>query len=563
MKKLIFLFLLSLASSAFAQSDEQIVLKKITLMKYVAEEEAKYNHDYSLSSFRLPFIEEAYAYGEGSACLILGFQSTFKNGMCRLSKAEGAKEHTSSCKSGTLPCNPVVFGSNNGKPFCVSNYGGAELSRFCSHESFKYLAKSPEFSKFSSGTQEKLREIAKTPSRDFSFSQVKDLAKDPQLSKSFLSGYKSGLEDSKKFTESLCQSIQAAPKKTKAHELDIKNCQAQLDVLNQANVDSVKLVEEKQKKAKQIASSKEVVKNKVSINNEDKQCVPPKSDVIEEEKIKVIQKVPEMMEVTAWNECVKELYNHKNVQPESRGKYYHDLAGEKYFGKQCFTLDNYGEKEMIYSFISDSGFKVMKFPVYTYKESGVEATLPRNIFRFKAKGKNYLLSQFDNLGEYFDSLPEERYNAFLKENDIMGNPANMKKRYIDAYENYLSKIGTKTPELVDPSDDGVSLKDAQSCLKERLVDYVSMVWYKTHPEALPYTNTLNADLARSDKKTPELQARYGKTVDEIKGEMGASLFPEGSSCRNVMTAEDLDKAFERNYGSRVGNYEKYRQYFIP
>ncbi len=587
MKKIAILLLFTAWSVAHASSEAQTALKKISLMNYVTEEESKYGHDYKLSRFNFSFIPEAYAYSEGSACLILGFKSTFKNGMCRLSKAEGAKELAGSCKSGQLPCNPVVFGSQGGKPFCVSNYGGAELSRFCSHESFKSLSKSSEFKNFSKDSQEKLKEIARTKPRDFSFSQVKDLASDEKFNAAFLGGFKGGVEESKKFTDELCQSISSAPKKNKAHELDIANCSAQLDVLKSAKVETPKAIEVKKEKTKArvAVESKKEEKEKIlpptkhsvvaealnklfnpSLNNEE-QCVPPEAQVIDEKKIEPIQKVPEMLEVKQWNDCAKELYNHKDVMESSRGSYYHDIDGKKTFAKQCWNLDHYGEKEIIYTFLSDDGFKAVKFPVYEYspKGNGEKATLPSNIFRFKVNGKNYLISTYSNYGEYFDSLPEEKLTEFMTEKDLLfySSVANVKKRQIDAYESFLAKDGKKTRALVDPVEAGISMDDAKACIKTRLLDYVSFAWYNTKPNALPRANELNTDLARPDKNAPDLQEKYKKTVSDIKKEMRESFFPEDSSCKGLFKDEEMDAMFDKNYGERINNYEKVRKYFVP
>src|SRR5690606_31973296 len=95
------------------------------------------------------------------------------------------------------------------------------------------------------------------------------------------------------------------------------------------------------------------------------QCLAPESILGDE-----LEKVQESLGPKLWNACAQELYYHEKLPVETRGNYWHDIGGVKYFAKQCWSLDNFGEKEIIYSFLSDSGFKVMKFPVYHYKEKG-------------------------------------------------------------------------------------------------------------------------------------------------------------------------------------------------
>ena len=274
-----------------------------------------------------------------------------------------------------------------------------------------------------------------------------------------------------------------------------------------------------------------------------------------------LQKISEELEAKTLLACTKELFNHKSIPKESRGNYWHKINGKENFAKQCWSLDNYGEKNIIYSFLSEDGLKVLKFPVYYYKEGTIKTSLPRNIMRFQADGKNLLISQFDNVGEYFDSLEEAKLTSFVKEKGIMGNPVNIKKKYIDGYEQYLAKNNQKTPSLKKPSDENVSHEDALSCIKDRLADYVSIIWLKERPEALPYINTLNKDIGRTDRTADDIKTRYKNSPEEIVAEMKKSIFPDGSPCRGVISDQKLNDIFEKDFGSRKEHYNNVRKYF--
>jgi len=276
---------------------------------------------------------------------------------------------------------------------------------------------------------------------------------------------------------------------------------------------------------------------------------------------KGIEKINNEIESAALLKCSQELYDHKSVSKDAKGKYWHDINGKKTFAKQCWSLDNYGEKEIIYSFLSDEGIRVLKFPVFHYKVGINDASLPRNIMRFEADGKKYLLSQYDNVGEYFDSLKEENLTAFVKERGIMGNPASMKKKYIDEYESYLAKKKLSTPSLQKTSSQTVSHGDAVSCIKERLLDYVSIIWSKEAPEAIPYINTMNSDLKRKDIQAEDIQKRYALSPEDIRNEMKKNLFAEASPCRAVIQDQELNEVFDKNYKSRVEHYNNLRKYF--
>src|SRR5690349_15568105 len=109
--RLYFGLLLSLFCSQLFANEAQ---RRMELMKYAIKIESALRHETEWSEVswfeKIKLIEQAYAYKEGETCLVLGFKSQFKNGLCRLSKAEGIKEYKDQCPQSSLPCNPQIFG---------------------------------------------------------------------------------------------------------------------------------------------------------------------------------------------------------------------------------------------------------------------------------------------------------------------------------------------------------------------------------------------------------------------------------------------------------------------
>jgi hypothetical protein len=176
---------------------------------------AKADYKDWLKSFS--FTPEAKAYANGETCLVLGFKSTFQNGLCRLSTAEGAEQYKSSCSDGGLPCNPVVFGKGEGgSVFCASSSAGSQLSKSCAFQTFQYLNTKSEGG---------IAGLASMSERTFDLSKLSFRAgneKLKQVAEAIFSG-ESSLDSAHAFIDQLCQDI-ATGKKTGNQPQDLKTC---------------------------------------------------------------------------------------------------------------------------------------------------------------------------------------------------------------------------------------------------------------------------------------------------------------------------------------------------
>jgi hypothetical protein len=576
---------LLLLSSAYGSSFKEDALKRMSLMSYASYSEVQSPYDLkwdSLTSSYFSFLPVAHAYQEGDPCLILGFKSTFKNGMCRLSLSVDAKKYKRSCAKGLYACNPQVFGSKNDKPFCISASLGNELSKYCSHKSLSSIASAVESKNFSAKTREVLKRVTKTSPQNFSFEMTLDLTKDDGFNKALTSLFKEPLtmKKSEEYTSSLCSSIQSS-KSSRTFKLDLENCKQQLQILSGASIDKKEvsnfviqndkgLEKEPLKKAHVSLETEDLVTNivttsELNLNLPKKECVEKIDKTQAVKNIEDLAKVTENLDAQVYMKCINELYYNEDLPTEARGNYFHKVGGQINFAKQCWKLDNHGENEIIYSFVSEDGFKMIKYPVYKYfmtiGSNQVENSHPRNLLKFYDGDSPYYISQIDNIGQYFDSFPTNQLKGFASENDFMQSPASLISKYIKPYDKLLEKNNSgKRVRLSSPEEVGLTTESAKSCIKERLKDYVTIMMFRSHSEVFPYTNELNADLQTSPRS--KLRDKYIRTSDEIKSSLENKIFKQSSACRAVISEKDFSDSFGKAFGSRIDNYNKYRKYFI-
>lgn len=581
---LIFTFCACFSSLYASEPNKREALKRLSLMSYVIHLEAQQSYDLKwdkLTTSYFNIFSKAHAYKEGDPCLILGFQSVYSGGMCRLSKAVDAKQFKNSCRSGEYACNPQVFGTNREKPFCVSASIGSELSKYCAHKSIISLSQVESLSKYSNKTQEALVKITKTDPRDFNFEMVLAATDDNKFNESFNALYIDPytLKKSQEFTTSLCSAIQSSGK-SKAHSLDLSSCDAQLKLLSSTATEetdedevdddelkaNITLHDTKPKTDEvedEVENNTKIVTSDLLIEDTRKVCAPEIEKTDSDKNIEDIKDITNNLEANFYTKCVNELFYHKDLPVEARGQYFHKLGDKISFAKQCWSLDKHGEKEILYSFVSEDGFKMLNYPVYNYTIPGTDTRTshPRNMFKFYDGNKPYYLSRFDNIGQYFDSLPEDQLSDFVTERDLMVSESAIQRKYIKPYENYLIKDGkSKKIQLTTPEEAGYTTEQAKSCLKERLIDYVNIMMFRSYDEVFPYTKQLNADLAVYPRSS--LRHKYSKTSGEIKKELIDKILNKSSACRSVFSESDYTKAFEKAYGKRLENYNEFRHYFL-
>lgn len=547
------LLLILTCSQLFAQS----ALKRVELMKYAIKTESALRHETKWVEVgwfeKIKFIEEAYAYKEGETCLVLGFKSQFKNGMCRLSVAEGIKEYKKECAGGYLPCNPQIFGKPSAvKPFCVSQSSGNELSKSCAKETFNHLAqksKAPE-----------LKDIPAMSAKKFDLDKV-DLSKiSPELNAEFTAIFKhedASLDEAVKFTEGLCEDLKISTKS--GHQpFDLKTCEGHLALLKKGNVTFSP--EKKEEKKEEIdEKSEDVDSDKSSVSHthpnqtpkkvmeEEEECVEPILDKKTEENIKDVQDVTNQSDATAMMACIQNIEKHKVVAKQlidiaefdkERDRYFgfwHQLNGEKQFGRLC---ENSTEDTAVFSFLGSKGFLGVKVPIAHIKEQ---------VSQVSYNGETYYLVR-DMLGDYFELIPKKKLTSAPKEAQ-------------EDIRTYHRKGGAGVDAITPIAAD--KIEDAKACIRGRVDEYADWI---TYPETiLPNAKEYNADVkiyndSIGSGKDPgdSLRPKYSRTIDEIKKDQFATLMKDVPDCKGILSEEEFSRKFDIDHKDRIKLYNQFR-----
>lgn len=561
MKMSLTLIMCLLSFSLFAKTASE----RVDLMKYVIKQEGKLRLDTKweeaswFQKFKL--IDEAYAYKEGEACLILGFKSTFKNGMCRLSAAEGLKEYKKQCSGGELPCNPQVFGKPSAdKAFCVSQSAGRELSKACAKETFDHLA--------TTSKSEVLKDLEKKSLKEFDLDKI-DLSKiDEPLNQAMQSIFKaedSNLDAAIKFTKDLCEELKLS-KKSGHQPMDVKTCESHLALLEKGNVTFNKTDKPKKEKEKKDEDAEETVTEDKAEDKKDEtpqkkvvqtdtpteeECVEPVLDKQVDENIKDVQKVTEAEEPKAWLACIDKIEAHKKVAPQLKSiadfakerdryfGYWHNLDGQKQFGIQCNPAGDDDTHET-FTFLSPAGFTQVKAPANEH--TGV-------VLRMTSKGKEYYIVQ-DMIGDYFELHEKDKLKSAPK-----GTQEDVR--------NFHKKgQGSVSPLLPVPAD---KTDDAKMCVRQRIDEYASWITYPTGilPGVTDYNKdvaTYNTSIQSGKKPVDVLGEKYAKSVDQIKKEAFESLSTDLPECKGILTENEFNKEYDKDHAQSIILYNKMRGY---
>lgn len=543
------LWLLLLPTSLYAND----VSKRVHLMKYSIKMEAALPHEtkWEVSWLdQLKIIEEAYAYKEGESCLILGFKSQYKNGKCRIADAEDIKDYKSQCQGNSLPCNPQVFGKPSAeKPFCVTP-GVKELSKACAKEAFSHVAKNS-----------KAPELQAVPSmslQKFDLDKIEMGSMSSELSSGLSALFKhddSSLEAAIKFTESLCEDLKLSTKS--GHQpLDNKICQAQLSFLKKGLGTTEQPKLETEDDASHLTANvtppidlkltqEDKPKEEVSVVQPEV-CVDPILEEKTEENIKDVQKVTEPSPASALMTCVNKIEAHKIVATQNEGisgynrerkrdlGYWHQLDGEKQFGRMCENLST--DEVATFTFVSPGGFSTVNVKA---------ANIKNQISRVSSKGKEYYLVR-DMFGDYFELVAKEKLNSAPQATQ-------------EEIRRYLRTVGGVDNVVPVPAE---KQEEAKACIRERLDEYLDWITYPTG--ILPTPKEYNADVAiynasiSSGKPGEELKPKYSKTVDEIKKELFEKAMTDVPDCKGILNEEIFSKQFDKDHADRIRLYNQFR-----
>lgn len=518
--------------------------KRVELMKYAIKVESALRHETEWNEVswfeKINFIEQAYAYKEGETCLVLGFKSQFKNGMCRLSKADGIKKYKNQCPPSSLPCNPQVFGKPaTDKPFCIPQNSGRDLSKSCAKETYSHLATvsdAPE-----------LKEIPKMSGAKFDLNKI-DLSKlSPAVLKEFDSIFShtdSSLESAISFTEELCGELKETTK-TGHQPSDLKTCESHLALLKKGKP-SVKKPAPEAEPAEEEVKEEQVAAKKETTPDGEECVVEPVLDKSTHENIKDVKKVTDQGDSIAMLSCVNKLEAHKVVAKQIEGieehsrqrdRYYgyrHEMDGEKKFGRMCDSSTN---DKATFTFVGPKGFTSVDVPAANFKNG---------VSRISSNGKEYYVLR-DAFGDYFELIAKDK---------LASAPAGTRED-IRVYH----KKGGAGLDPVQPVQTE-KLDEAKACIRERLDEYVDWI---TYPKGVPPSATeYNKDVgiyntSHSDPAArAALVARYTPTVEEIKKEQFTQVMKDVPDCKGILSEEVFSKHYNKDHAERIKLHQQFR-----
>ncbi len=531
------IFLFVLCSNLFAnEAQNRVELMKFAIkMESTLPHETEWNEVSWFEKFKL--IEEAYAYKEGETCLVLGFKSQFKNGMCRLSIADGIKDYKNKCPKSTLPCNPNVFGKASAdKPFCVSQNLGKDLSKFCAKETFSLLAKitnAPE-----------LKDIPKSSPANFDLNKINFSSMSPTVSKTFDSIFNhddATLDSAISFTESLCNDLKVVTK-TGHQPMDLKTCESHLALLKKGKVPSSEKAIAKEK-------SPVVIAQKKIATVKDEECIIPQTlEKSIQENIKDVKQVTNHSESAALLNCVNKIEAHKVVAPKLVGiadfakerdryfGYWHQMDGEKKFGRMC--EENSTNDNAVFNFVGPKGFSMVNVPATNFKNG---------VSRISSNGKEYYLIR-DAFGDYFELIAKDKVSS--------APPGSQEDIRI-----YLKKGGAAINHVTTVP--AANFGQAKLCIRERLDEYLDWITYPTGvlPNVLDYNKDIG--IYNSSHSDPKARAalinKYKRSVDEIKKEEFEKAMKDLPDCKEILSEEDFSKQYDKDHEEVIKLYLKFRE----
>jgi hypothetical protein len=391
---------------------------KILLLILALSEAMTSSYAYALSPLeaRKNLIQYATAFEsrpavEGQTCLVLGFKSTFQNGLCRLAQAPASAAYRSYCEEGSVPCNPAIYGRSESTPVLCVKKTGSSLSSACSQQSNQMLSQ-------------------KSPESVFSGSSSMDVAKD--------------------FIDALCNDLKTGVQ-TSLSPIELKSC---LSYRNQLRTARSNVVE-----AAVFDSFTKSISSKAS---EPQACAAVPAPNLSSQTTNQIGSMVRALSSTVgpkeWMACIKTLQKFPEIPSEKARRYWNQIDGKNTFGMQCERPKNDGYFQ--YAFLSENGFTGIEYPrvkVQTQYRWGSETPVyPSKVASFVKNGKTYLMSV--ETSDMFNLVSE----------------TSATKREWQTYQKALASRGLNTRFVVSPESASGSSSWMKSCVSSRLADFIGM-----------------------------------------------------------------------------------------
>jgi hypothetical protein len=560
--KLLILSCAFLATSfAQAQVNASSFEARVKLIQYEVQFEAKHSVDLSVKkkfSWIGSLIQNAEAYANGEACLVLGFKSTFEDNLCKLSAAEGATDYQSQCTSGTLPCNPTVFGQADATHvFCAPTSAGSQLSRSCAYQSFQFLDKQsghaiPNFDQISF----KNFDAGKL---DLNTGKTALIA----ASKVLFSAPNASLDRAFDFTAKLCQDISGG-KKTGNQPEDLKTCKMYLGFLSQAKTDATPQVAS-------LAVTPSVNRSPAVVNVDSEpsispvvralasdECIncsePTRTQVLAEHSDLQIHTLVNGLQnadgAAQLNACLQALESQPEIPSGKKGVYWKQINGQKTFAMQCGRGSD-TSTSLKFAFMTDQGYQQVAFPRVTYTTSvvvnGVTSVehpqVPDQLVSFKANGTSFYANI--KFSDSFDLVSEP--DLATRAESTIGMSAAKARSRAAFYKAKLTDHQLSSDFKMTPADPG-NANDAwvKSCVQDRAVDFLTNLLSHEYNSIAPTDSRIRADWNLATN-SPEFRTRYAPSLSDWSETLRTKVMLKVPACASVIDSALFYKAFDRSF----------------
>ena len=251
-------------------------------------------------------------------------------------------------------------------------------------------------------------------------------------------------------------------------------------------------------------------------------------------------------------QCLKSLA-YAPTTPDYPKSLFKNIGNEEIFATHCYLDD--GDQFESFMFLTDSGVKALKFPVYKFMVGIDHTSLPGDITHFKYDNKDYYVnpSYGDARILTYDKVPvlaEELMKSMDKVN-----------RSIKKYEDYLKSVN-KISEINIKSDP-IAVESVMPCLEKNQRETVKTYMYGKFKDTIPAMGTIVDDYNQFNKVREEAKQKYSRPFEDLRNEIQKDLFASHPVCKGVIDEKMIAEVFEKSWGENGVRYELLRKRYFP
>lgn len=259
---------------------------------------------------------------------------------------------------------------------------------------------------------------------------------------------------------------------------------------------------------------------------------------------------------SAQKSCLHSMAHAPTTPPSSRLPF-QTMGSNEVFAINCYLGPADYQKHDRYMFVTDTGIKSLKLPKYFYPSGGDTAELPRNVIHFKENNIDYYIVP-NIVGEPIvhtaDQLPRIAQELGTSLNRI-------RNEYIKKYEDHLRSIGQSSAiNLQYSSDEEVS--EIMSCLSKKQQNAVKEYMGGKFRGTIPAYSTIVNDHNLFSNLPEAQREKYRLAWSQLKQRVMDDVIESNPVCQSVLSFEEIDKAFEDNWGRNKDIYSRIHTRFF-